>query len=194
MDKVTTLFPENQASKTENLFSIGKGSCNKKIKVDLNAPDLSSNGGLVLLQGIDSSLPDRLADTIPDWRNPALTLHSMREMVRQRVGQTACGYEDANDCDSLRNDSAVKMFSGRRPKDDGLSSQSTMTRLENHIGKQTLFDIARLYIGKFISSYVKAPRKIILDVDNTNAGTYGNQQLTLFNGYYGEYCYMPLLV
>ena len=86
------------------------------------------------------------------------------------------------------------MFSGRRPKDDGLSSRPTMTRLENHIGKQALFDIAGFYIGKFISSYAKAPKKIILDVDDTNAGTYGNQQLTLFNGYYGEYCYMPLLV
>lgn len=40
----------------------------------------------------------------------------------------------------------------------------------------------------------KSPKKIILDVDDTNADTYGNQQLTLFNDYYGEYCYMPLLV
>lgn len=88
----------------------------------------------------------------------------------------------------------MKIFSGRRPKDDGLSSQPTMTRMENHIGKQTLFDIADLYIEEFISSYGKAPKKIILDVDDTNADTYGNQQLTLFNEYYGEYCYMPLLI
>ena len=194
MDKVTTLSPEFQALKAEKSFLLGKRSCNKKIKVDFNAPDLSSNGGLVLLEGIDSSFLDRLADTIPDWRNPYLILHPMQEMIRQRVGQIACGYEDANDCDSLRNDSAVKIFSGRKPKDDGLSSQPTMTRLENHIGKQTLFDIADLYIEKFISSYGKVPKKIILDVDDTNADTYGNQQLTLFNDYYGEYCYMPLLI
>ena len=32
------------------------------------------------------------------------------------------------------------------------------------------------------------------DADDTNADTYGAQQLTLFNAYYGEYCYMPLLL
>lgn len=35
---------------------------------------------------------------------------------------------------------------------------------------------------------------IIIDADDTNADTYGAQQLTLFNAYYGEYCYMPLLL
>ena len=32
------------------------------------------------------------------------------------------------------------------------------------------------------------------DVDDTNADTYGAQQLTLSNAYYREYCYMPLLL
>ena len=40
----------------------------------------------------------------------------------------------------------------------------------------------------------KAPRKIILDVDDTNANTYGAQQLSLFNDYYDEYCYMPMVI
>lgn len=55
-------------------------------------------------------------------------------MVRQRVGQIACGYEDANDCDSLRHDSALKMMAGRLPSDNDLCSQPTMTRLENNVG------------------------------------------------------------
>lgn len=194
MDKVITLFPESKASKREKVFSIEKNACSKKIRLDFNAPDLSSNGGLVLLQGMDCSFLDRLADVIPDWRNPDLVQHPIREMIRQRVGQIACGYEDANDCDALRCDSAVKIFSGRRPLEEPLSSQPTMTRLENHISKRTLFDIAGLFIHKFISSYARPPKKIILDVDDTNADTYGAQELTLFNDYYGEYCYMPLLI
>ena len=35
---------------------------------------------------------------------------------------------------------------------------------------------------------------MILDADDTNANTYGAQQLTLFNAYYNEYCHMPLLI
>lgn len=31
-----------------------------------------------------------------------------------------------------------------------------------------------------------------MDCDDTNNNTYGNQQLTLFNDYYGSKCYQPL--
>lgn len=194
MDKFTTLFPEIQAEDNKKDFLIDKNVCNKRIRMDFDAPDLSSNGGLVLLHGVDNSFLDRIAAAIPDWRNPDLILHPLREMIRQRVGQIACGYADANDCDILRGDSAVKMFSGRKPKDDDLSSQPTMTRLENHIDRQTLFEIADVFIDNFLSSYAKPPKKIILDADDTNADVYGSQQLSLFNDYYGEYCYMPLLI
>jgi hypothetical protein len=194
MCKDSLLFPEMQPQEVEKSFLIEKNACDKKIRVDFDAPDLSSIGGLVLMQGIDCSFLDTIADTIPDWRNQDMILHTMREMIRQRVGQIACGYEDANDCDALRHDSAMKMFAGRKPQDEELSSQPTMTRLENHIGKQTLFNLAEVFIQKFISSYPKPPKKIILDVDDTNSNTYGSQELSLFNDYYGEYCYMPLLI
>lgn len=46
----------------------------------------------------------------------------------------------------------------------------------------------------YIASFDKAPKKVIIDADDTNANTYGAQQLSLFNAYYNEYCYMPLLM
>lgn len=191
MCKDTTLFPNEQAEKD---FSLVKSASGKKIRVDFNAPDLSSNGGLVLMQGMDYSFLDRIADAIPEWRTPYLTRHSLRELVHQRVGQIACGYEDANDCDALRHDSALKMLAGRRPQDDALCSQPTMTRLENHVSTRALYEMGLLFVDNFIKSYGKPPKKIIIDMDDTNANTYGAQQLTLFNDYYGECCYMPLLV
>lgn len=33
-----------------------------------------------------------------------------------------------------------------------------------------------------------------MDFDDSNSNTYGARQLTLFNDYYHEYCYMPLFV
>ena len=98
-----------------------------------------------------------------------------------------CGYEDTNDCDRLRHDSALKMSVGRKASDPDLCSQPTMTRLENHLDKKTLWAIAELFVKDYMSSFDKAPRKIILDVDDTNANTYGAQQLSLFNDYYDEY-------
>jgi hypothetical protein len=35
---------------------------------------------------------------------------------------------------------------------------------------------------------------IILDCDDSNFNTYGDRQGTIFNDYYGEYCYMPLFI
>lgn len=112
----------------------------------------------------------------------------------QRVGQIMCGYEDANDCDSLLHDSVLKMAVGRKPSDGALSSQPIMSRMENGISTETLFVIAYLFLAHFIASYEKAPKRIIIDADDTNANTYGEQQLSLFNDYYGEYCFMPLLL
>lgn len=166
----------------------------RKIQVDFNAPDISSNGGLVLVGLMKDSIARKIARLIPDYRNQLFVQHSYEEMVCQRVGQIMCGYEDANDCDRLRHDSALKMSVGRKASDPGLCSQPTMTRLENHIDKRTLWKIAELFVKDYISSFDKAPRKIILDVDDTNANTYGAQQLSLFNDYYDEYCYMPMVI
>ena len=44
----------------------------------------------------------------------------------------------------------------------------------------------------FIASYDTPPKKIVLDIDDTDDPTHGAQQLSLFHGYFDTYCYMPL--
>ena len=79
----------------------------KKIKVDFNALDISSNGGLLLIRPSKDTLPSKMGRLIPGYRTTqCLVRHSYEEMVCQRVNQIFCGYEDANDCDRLRGDSA----------------------------------------------------------------------------------------
>lgn len=134
------------------------------------------------------------ASRIKDWRNPKFIQHTLREMVSQRVLQIAAGYEDADDCDTLRNDRMLQLATGRQPEDGALCSQPSMSRLENHVGHKELYELGRLFVSDFISSYKEPPRMIILDLDDSNSNTYGAQQLSLFNNYYGEYCYMPLFV
>lgn len=69
-----------------------------------------------------------------------------------------------------------------------------MTRFENHVHHRELYEMGREFVLQFIRSYKKAPVKIILDFDDSNSNTYGVQEQTLFNDYYGEYCYMPLFI
>ena len=112
-------------SQPETFFSYPSPPYGKKVKVSFDAPDLSPNGGLLLVDSVECSFPDKTAQCIPDCRNPLFIVHSHQDMIRQRVGQIICGYEDANDCDSLRHDSALKMMVGRLPSDNDLCSQPT---------------------------------------------------------------------
>ncbi len=184
----------NSVEQQKTLFSLPEPVLGKKIKVDFNAPDMSSNGGLLLARSSKDTLPSKMGRLIPDDRTQCLVRHSYEEMVCQRVNQILCGYEDANDCDRLRCDSALKMSVGRRPSDEDLCSQATMTRLENNVDSKTLYRIGKLFVEQYVKSFSKPPRHVILDADDTNANTYSAQQLTLFNAYYNEYCYMPLLI
>ena len=168
----------------------------KSVVVGFTAPDMTNLGGLSILSRINKSddLLVQLRRKIVEWRNPKLIDHSIREMVTQRVLQIAAGYEDADDCDVLRNDSMMKLASGRLPGDGALCSQPTMTRLENHVQHKELYDMGWVFVKHFVKSYDKEPKRIILDLDDSNSNCYGAQQLSVFNGYYGEYCYMPLFM
>ena len=168
----------------------------KKVEMAFSAPELSSLGGLSLLtkSAKNSDFLNRLSCQIKDWRNPDLIVHTMQDLVRQRVLQIAAGYEDADDCDLLRHDPMLKLAVGHTPEERDLCSQPTMTRLENHLSHRELWNIGNLFVNHFISSYKEEPDRIVLDLDDSNSNAYGAQQLTLFNNYYGEYCYMPLFI
>lgn len=139
----------NSKSQENFLFSLPKTVSDKKIRVDFNAPDLSSNGGLVLLGNMHGSLAWKIGQLIPNFRRQEFVYHSYMEMVSQRIGQILCGYEDANDCNQLRGDSVLKMSVGRKPSNADLASQPTMTRLENNVGMKTLYKIGKLFVDDY---------------------------------------------
>jgi hypothetical protein len=67
-----------------------------------------------------------------------------------------------------------------------------MSRLENSVDRKDLFRMGKELMDVFVDSYTREPALIILDLDDTNNNTYGQQELSLFNNYYHDYCYMPL--
>ena len=169
---------------------------NKKVEVGFSAPEMTNLGGMCVLRRItkDGDFVGVLARKVREWRNPKFTEHTIKEMMDQRVLQIAAGYEDADDCDLLRKDGMMKLMVGRLPSGGDLCSQPTMTRLENHVQHKELYDMGWAFVRHFVESYDKEPVKIILDLDDSNANCYGAQQLSVFNGYYGERCYMPLFI
>jgi hypothetical protein len=114
-------------------------------------------------------------------------------LLSQRVFQIIAGYEDGIDCDRLRRDPIFKMICDKKPQsDEPLASQPTMSRFENSLGRRDLYRIAQAIVDQFIASYDKAPKAILLDLDDTDDPTHGAQQLSLFNAWYDEYCYQPM--
>jgi len=181
---------ENSAQEL-NLFPI-KG---REIELCFNGERISSDGGLLLLRELDKQLNllSSASNCIIDGRDQRYIDYSVKELLVQRVFQIAAGYEDCNDCNDLREDMILKMCADRLPQSENdLASQPTMSRLENSVTRSDLYRLGKFLVDSFIGSYSESPSVIILDCDDTNNDTYGQQELALFNTFYNEHCYMPL--
>jgi len=169
----------------------------KKLTARFDEPRVSSDGGALYLREVDRriGLTDRLVSAMADKRRQTHIDHELHEMLRQRCYQIPCGYEDANDCDKLRADPAMKTAVGRDPQNHpDLASQPTMTRLENAVTLRDLLRMGYALVDQFIASYNTAPPLIVLDMDPTADTVYGQQQLRFFNAFEDEYCFMPFHV
>jgi len=120
--------------------------------------------------------------------------HPLEALLRQRVYQIAQGYADQNDADSLRGDPLLKVAVGRAPGDEDLASQPSFSRLENWVTAADLERLEWLLQDLFVEQCGAAPKEIVLDFDPYDDPAHGQQQGVLFNGYYDEHCYLPLLV
>ena len=155
---------------------------------------LSSEGGLLALREIESrlGLADRLATCLKDPRAPERVVHRLAEIIRFRMLMIAAGYEDGNDADSLRADPMFKLALDRLPSDEELCSQSTISRLENLPDTRALLRLGRVLIEQYCASFRRAPKRIVLDVDDTFDRVHGGQQLRLFNAFHDDYGFQPI--
>jgi hypothetical protein len=158
---------------------------------------LTSDAGVLVLAEVDRRLgiAERLARCLADPRVPERVHHTLVEMIRFRVLLIAAGYPDANDCDSLRTDPAFKMAVGRLPESGkDLCSQPTMSRLENLPGVTALKRMMAAMVELFCDSFAEVPRRIVLDVDDTEDRVHGRQELALFHAHYDGRCFLPIHV
>jgi hypothetical protein len=176
--------------------------------VAFDAGQLTSDGGLVWLARADDrlGLSAALAAQIREWRRGPVR-HPLALLLRQRILQIACGYEDQDDADTLRRDPLLKLVCGRHPAQDAdLASQPTLSRLENAVDRQACYRLARALVSIYLHEreYAQggqdghvaptAPTHLLLDLDGTDDPTYGAQEGSAYHGYYREHMYHPLLI
>jgi hypothetical protein len=159
---------------------------------------LTSDGGLPWLSEAEAALGicTAFAACVPEWRRGPVR-HSLATLVRQRVFQIACGYEDQDDADALRTDPLLKLVCGRLPETGGdLASQPTLSRLENAVDRRACYRLAVALGDLYLRERERdgIPGHILIDVDSTDDPTHGHQEGTAYHGYYGQHMYHPLLL
>jgi hypothetical protein len=172
--------------------------------------DITSNAGALLLGQVDRGLGlvRRFAQCFSDRRDPRYVEHRVETLVGQRIFGLVLGYEDLNDHDELRRDPTFAVLAGKlnpvlRSNCEALAGKSTLNRLEHtprrNGAKYHKIDcdgaqVDALLVELFLEAHERAPREIVLDLDNTDIPLYGGQEGRFFHGYYDEYCYLPLYV
>jgi hypothetical protein len=168
------------------------------LRADFEGGALSSDFGALLLRGVDRQigLTERLAAAIHDKRHQSYIDHPLRALLAQRIYQIASGYADAHDANHLRRDPLFKLGVERSPLDaeQDLASAPTFSRLEHQIDRKDLYRLTRALVDHFIASYPEPPPAIVLDIDHSDDPTHGQQELTFYNHYYKNYCYLPLFI
>jgi Transposase DDE domain group 1 len=169
----------------------------KVVRAAFDGGCLTSDAGVLLLADIERRLEiaERLARCLTDPRSPERVHHTLPEMIRFRMLLIAAGYADANDCDGLRADPAFKMALGRAPESGpDLCSQPTMCRLENLPGPVALKRMMAAMVELFRDSFEQVPRRLVLDIDDTEDRVHGRQELALFHAHYDGRCFLPIHV
>jgi hypothetical protein len=170
------------------------------LEVAFDGGRLTSDGGLPWLAEVDDALGvcAAFAAAIPEWRRGPVR-HSLATLVRQRVFQIACGYEDQDDADTLRTDPLLKLVCGRLPDTDAdLASQPTLSRLENAVDARACLRLACALLAVYLQQRERVaggrPTRILLDLDSTADPTHGDQEGSAYHGFYQQHMYHPLLV
>jgi len=168
--------------------------CFSSVSLPLTArfdrPQLTSDGGLVWLAEVDAALglSARLADAIPEWRTGPVR-HPLLLLLRQRIFQIACGYEDQDDADTLRYDPLFKLACGRLSEESALACQPPLSRFENAIDARTCRRLADALLPLYLEERGRdgRPERILIDADSTDDPTYGDQEGSAYHGYYQQH-------
>ena len=169
----------------------------KAVLLNFEGAETTSNAGLMLLSKTDQKLglSSSLASCLKDPRDPAKTLHSLEEIIGFRAAMIATGYEDGNDANKLRHDPSFKLALERAPETGAaLCSQPTISRMENMANTRSLYRMGHEMVRVYCDSFKRTPKHMVLDIDQSFDEVHGDQQLSLFNSYYGGWGYQPILV
>lgn len=150
----------------------------KKLTAAFDGGRLTSDGGVLLLAQAERAMGicRQLAGCITDPRDPSRVVHQLDDILRARILAIACGYEDADDLDTLHDDPGFRLALGKLPGSGaGLASQPMMSRWENMPTTRELVRMMAVLVDIYRASYPAPPKAVTLDIDDTCDVVHGDQ-------------------
>ena len=139
------------------------------VSLDFKGEKLSSNGGILIVHRRDQVagyIKDFSAKLV-DRRDQTQVVHSKYKLLLQRVYQLILGYEDCNDVERLKDDSArIHVLGGE------LASQSTLSRFENDVTLREAYELSEQLVDSYVATLAGRDR-VVIDVDATDDRVHG---------------------
>jgi hypothetical protein len=195
---------------------------NRSVRLEIRPERTTSDAGALLLREILHKLKiDQWLDKhLIDFRREDLVTHPWRELLRTKLILLCQGWRDNDDADFLRHDPALRLSvsdrrgdaallpgpevpptSGRKHPScpQGLASQPTLSRFVDAVAAPenlpALHDSLVEVAGRRIRAANGGRRvaNLTVDVDSLPAAVHGHQPGSMYNGYYHDRIYHPLI-
>ena len=172
-----------------NTFSL---ESNKKIKINFNGGDLSSDGGLLLIKEFAAKVGfiKLINKFFKTNDHTTCRKHTDSKNLMQIIYQIIAAYFEDNCSDELTNDPVLTAILEKQK----LASQPTLSRFWNRMDADTLSQIDEINekMREIIYS-IQMPEHMLFDLDSTLLNTYGFQEGEAFNFHYKAHGYHPFL-
>ena len=160
-----------------NTFSL---ESNKKIKINFNGGDLSSDAGLLLIKELATiiGLTKLVKSLFKTTDSAVIRYHTDPDNLMQFIYQLIASYFEDDCADELTNDPIMTAILEK----DSLASQPTLSRFFNRMDENTLAQLEQIESKmREIVYSIKHPEQMLFDLDSTLLNTYGKQEGEGFN-------------
>ena len=175
-----------------NILNTLSLNSNRKIKINFNGGDLSSDSGMPLIHEFAQKLGlEQLLEQDFSTNDDKIRKHTDSKNAVQKIYQLIAGYFQDDDANELTSDPAFTTILDK----SSLASQPTMSRFINRCDEICLyqFELMNQKLREKIYSW-KGPDHLLIDIDSTLFATFGTQEGNSFNSHYRDYGYHPLVV